>query len=115
MLSIPVARPTLLLALGGALFGQLSSTQTTSPVDQKLLEPPPRLNVLVVVLDDMGHSLVGAYANRYPCPGCGGSVAVPCTPNIDQLAADGVHFTNAWSSPVCTPTRAQILTGKRAV
>ncbi len=43
----------------------------------------------------------------------GGAVAVPCTPNIDRLAARGVRFTNAWSSPLCTPTRAQLMTGKR--
>ncbi len=74
----------------------------------KLPAPPPP-NVLLIVVDDVGVDLVGCYAERYP------TLALqPCTPNIDQLAATGVRFTNAWSNPVCSPTRAQILTGKRA-
>jgi arylsulfatase A-like enzyme len=102
-----------LLALAGPALGQQTSTGTRADDRPGLAEPPPRLNVLVVVMDDVGHDLVGTYASDYPCPGCGGSVAVPCTPNIDQLAAEAVRFTNAWSSPLCTPTRAQLLTGKR--
>jgi len=102
-------------ASSGLAFGQYTSSSSRSPVDRRLIEPPPRLNVVVVVLDDIGHDLIGTYANDYPCPGCGGAVSVPCTPNIDQLAAQGVRFTNVWASPLCTPTRAQILTGKRAV
>lgn len=34
------------------------------------------------------------------------------TPNIDKLAADGMKFTDAYASPVCSPTRASIMTGK---
>jgi arylsulfatase A-like enzyme len=103
-----------LITLAGAQ-GQITTIGASSSSRQPLDEPPPRTNVVVVVVDDIGHSLIGSYANNYPCPGCAGAVAVPCTPNIDQLAADGVRFTNAWSSPLCTPTRAQILTGKKAV
>jgi arylsulfatase A-like enzyme len=107
--------PFAALVLVSAAPAQLVSTSARTSDRAPLAEPPPRMNVLVVVLDDVGHDLVGTYANDYPCPGCGGATAVPCTPAIDQLAAEGVRFTNAWSSPLCTPTRAQILTGKRAV
>ena len=62
-------------------------------------------NVLLIVADDVGVDRVGCYA-EHPSPGH--------TPNIDRLAARGVLFRNAWSSPVCSPTRAGILTGRHA-
>src|SRR3954465_8783957 len=34
------------------------------------------------------------------------------TPNIDKLAAEGVRFTHFYASPVCTPTRASLMTGR---
>src|SRR6185436_2284583 len=34
------------------------------------------------------------------------------TPNIDRLAAEGVRFTHFYASPVCTPTRASLMTGR---
>ncbi len=60
-------------------------------------------NVLVVIADDLGVDRVGAYT-EHPDPGH--------TPRIDQLAAQGVLFRNAWSSPFCSPTRAGVLTGR---
>ncbi len=73
------------------------------------IPPPPPPNVLVIVADDVGVDQLGCYASSYP------TLAIqPCTPNIDQLAASGMRFTNAWSNPVCSPTRAQLLSGKRA-
>jgi len=61
---------------------------------------PP--NILFILADDMG----------WTAPACYGS-DLHETPNIDQLAASGVRFTQAYSaSPVCTPTRAAILTGQ---
>lgn len=64
----------------------------------KELFPP---NVLVVVLDDVGVDVLPPY-------GATGSY----TPNINALAATGVRFDNAWSAPVCSPTRALLLTGR---
>lgn len=63
-------------------------------------ERPP--NVLLVVLDDWGIDGVSAY----------GDPTAPPTPEIDALAADGVTFRRAWASPVCTPSRASLLTGR---
>lgn len=40
---------------------------------------------------------------------------LPSTPNLDQLRESGITFTNAWSTPVCTATRASLLTGKYGV
>lgn len=61
---------------------------------------PP--NIVIIVVDDMGYSDIGAY----------GSKDIP-TPNVDALAAGGIKFTDAYvSAPVCSPTRAGLLTGR---
>ena len=61
-------------------------------------------NVVVIVVDDMRHDDFGA----------GGHEFVQ-TPNIDRLAAEGVMFTQAFTtSPLCSPARASLLTGQYA-
>lgn len=61
---------------------------------------PP--NIILVLIDDMGWTDLGCYGSKYYE-----------TPNIDQLAKDGMRFTQAYSScTVCSPTRASLLTGK---
>jgi arylsulfatase A-like enzyme len=64
-----------------------------------------RPNVAVIILDDIGVDMIEAYFE--------GAVPAntPATPNLDRLANDGVLFRNAWSSPLCAPTRATIQTG----
>lgn len=47
----------------------------------------------------------------YECLGCNGASAYR-TPNLDRLAGSGVRFTQAHSTPLCTPTRVQLMTGK---
>lgn len=59
-------------------------------------------NLVLIVADDLGYGDLGIQ----------GSVQIP-TPNIDQIAKDGVLFTNGYaSSSVCAPSRAGLLTGK---
>jgi len=59
-------------------------------------------NIIFILIDDMSIADLGCYGNDFHE-----------TPNIDMLAAQGVKFTNAYASaPVCSPTRASILTGK---
>ncbi|MFH0946431.1 MAG: sulfatase-like hydrolase/transferase [Planctomycetota bacterium] len=65
--------------------------------------PDPPENFLILVADDMGVDMVGAY---------GVGTDLPPTPNLDALATQGVRFTNAWSNPVCSPTRAALQTGR---
>jgi arylsulfatase A-like enzyme len=61
---------------------------------------PP--NIVVIVADDMGYADLGVQ----------GSTDIP-TPNIDELAAGGIRFTDAYvSGPYCSPTRAGLLTGR---
>lgn len=66
--------------------------------------PAGRPSVLVVLLDDVGTDMLGCY----------GDPAAPCTPNIDALAAAGVRLTRAYANPICSPTRAALLTGRHA-
>jgi arylsulfatase A-like enzyme len=62
--------------------------------------PPP--NIIVMLIDDMGWTDLGCYGSNYYE-----------TPHIDQLAKDGMRFTQAYSAcTVCSPTRAAMLTGK---
>ena len=58
-----------------------------------------RPNVLLILADDMGFSDAGCY---------GGDIR---TPNLDALAANGVRFTQHYSTGRCWPSRACILTG----
>src|SRR4051794_28217902 len=58
-----------------------------------------RPNVLLIVADDLGYSDVGCY---------GGEIA---TPTLDQLAKDGLRFTQFYNTGRCWPTRAALMTG----
>jgi len=89
---------TYLLLFG--LTAPLSGAQTPRNETSPLLRRP---NVLVILGDDMGVDMVSCYAE-------GGSP--PCTPNIDALATRGLLFRNAWTNPTCSPTRAELLTGR---
>ncbi len=64
------------------------------------------LDVLLIVIDDIGVEKIGAYGESPP------GIVPPCTPNIDALAAEGRLFRNAWGAPVCSPMRAMVLTGR---
>ena len=70
-------------------------------------------NVVVIVADDLGVDLVGAYENVY----AGHPVEdySNTTPALDYLAARGLMFTAAWTAPQCSPSRAQLLTGQNAL
>lgn len=57
-------------------------------------------NVMIILWDDIGFGQFGCY---------GGPLA---TPNVDRLAARGLRYTNFHSAPVCSPTRAALLTGR---
>jgi arylsulfatase B len=57
----------------------------------------------VILADDLGTDKVAVYA-EHPSP--------PPTPTLDDLAARGVLFRNAWSYPSCSPTRSALLTGR---
>lgn len=68
------------------------------PVALRSAEPP---NVLVVVADDLGWADVGFNGGRDYA-----------TPNLDRLATTGVNLTDFRACPMCSPTRAGLLTGR---
>ena len=59
-------------------------------------------NIVFILIDDLGWSDLACYGNPFHE-----------TPNIDRLAAQGMRFTDAYAAcPVCSPTRASIITGQ---
>lgn len=62
---------------------------------------PAKPNVVFILADDLGYECLGAY----------GGTSYP-TPNLDRLAASGMRFDRAYAQPLCTPTRAQLMTGQ---
>ena len=60
----------------------------------------PPLNIVWIVADDLGYGDVGCY----------GCTDIP-TPQLDALAAQGLRSTRFYAMPVCSPTRASLLTG----
>ncbi len=88
------------LALGACQPDEQPAT-FDSPTDR--FAGVDRPNVLLVLLDDAGVDKVSSYG-MHP--------DAPPTPHIDALAAEGQRFTQAWAYPVCSPTRAALLTGQ---
>jgi len=58
-------------------------------------------NIVLIMADDMGYEALSSNGSE-SCK----------TPNLDKLAAQGVRFTNAFSNPLCTPSRVKIMTGE---
>lgn len=61
----------------------------------------PLPNVILFLVDDMGWMDCGAYGSQYYE-----------TPRIDRFAKAAMRFTDAYAQPLCSPTRASLLTGK---
>jgi arylsulfatase B len=60
-------------------------------------------NVILIIADDLGTDYLGFYE---------GFLDTANMPNVRQMAAQGLQFKQAMSNPVCSPTRAGILTGR---
>jgi arylsulfatase len=58
-----------------------------------------RPNILIIMADDLGYSDLGCYGSEI------------ATPNLDQLAAEGMRMTQFYSAARCCPSRASLLTG----
>lgn len=83
----------LLIAGCGAPDNSAPDAETALTTDAK----PP--NVLFIVADDLGYTDLGIYGSEIE------------TPNLDQLARNGVMFSNFYTAPTCSPTRAMLLSG----
>ena len=64
-----------------------------------------RKNILLVVVDDLGVDRLEAFG--------AGDPELPATPTLDRLMDAGVAFDQTWSEPLCSPSRASILTGQQ--
>ncbi len=83
------------MAMAMAVAWTLASTTASRAADV-------RPNVVLIVADDLGWADLGCYASKFYR-----------TPNIDRLASESKRFVQAYAAaPVCSPTRAAILTGK---
>lgn len=90
----PIPALLLVLALAGC-----STTTVTEPTSYEPAEP---MNVVFFLVDDYGWKDVGYNGSTFYE-----------TPNIDKLAATGMAFTDGYAAcPVCSPTRAAIMSGK---
>lgn len=77
-------------------LGAFSNGNQANPVTS-----PSKPNVILILADDMGWMDCGAYGSQYYE-----------TPNMDRFAKQSMRFTNAYSQPLSSPTRASILSGQ---
>jgi arylsulfatase A len=90
-----------------ALLGAALTSAASRPAHADAAQPaaavrPP--NIVVIFTDDQGYGDLGSYGHP-----------TIRTPNIDRLAAEGQRWTSFYGAPVCTPSRAQLLTGRLAI
>ena len=82
----------------GTIGKTLADSQPWFPEPPHPGEDAP--NIVIVLLDDLGFAQLGCYGSDID------------TPNIDALAANGLRYTNFHVTPLCSPTRAALLTGR---
>lgn len=83
-----------------ALTTLCSATLWPAAISAKAHAAPARPNVIVILADDLAYADLGIY---------GGEIA---TPNLDALAKRGLAFTQFHTTPMCSPSRAELLTGQ---
>jgi arylsulfatase len=89
-----------ILLSGLLMLGSLAIVRGAPAADSApAAKPPARPNLLLVLVDDMGFSDLGAFGSEIP------------TPHLDRLAKEGLRFTQFHATPVCAPTRAELMTG----
>jgi arylsulfatase B/arylsulfatase I/J len=84
-----------IVSLGGPTWG----AATSGPQAERAARP----NIVFILADDYGLDGVGCY---------GSDRHKERTPNIDALAAGGIRFERCYSTPLCGPTRCEIMTGR---
>ncbi len=89
-------------SLSSCLPCLLTALVLAGPVSSSVAEST-RPNVVLFLVDDMGWMDCGVYGSKYYE-----------TPNIDRFAQRAMRFTDAYAVPLCSPTRASLLTGKHS-
>lgn len=91
--------PEILILLLTGCRSEPAKQGETRPIAKVAAKPP---NIIFILADDFGWADLHCYGSSYHR-----------TPNLDQLAREGLRFTDAYAAcPVCSPTRASILTGR---
>ncbi len=81
--------------------GRIGITHEDSEPDwPEAASPDNAPNILLILLDDTGFGNLGCYGSTID------------TPNMDALAANGLRYNNFHVTPLCSPTRASLLTGR---
>ncbi|WP_419838890.1 arylsulfatase [Candidatus Poriferisodalis sp.] len=93
-----MATPGALPSFGGRIGRTVAESEPW--FEQHPQAPTGAPNVVFVLLDDTGFAQLGCYGSDID------------TPHIDALAANGIQFTNFHVAPLCSPTRASLLTGR---
>ncbi len=94
------ARPRLKAAVSVVLLSTLLAACGTEPAEETIaVTTRQRPNVVLIVADDMGYNELGAWGSEIH------------TPNLDDLALNGLRFTNFHAAPSCAPARAMLLSG----
>ena len=91
-------------------IGCLSACKESAVEETSLTKPP---NVILMLADDLGYNDLSCYRAHHPVEGEMPPTAK--TPNLDQLAAAGMRFTDFYAgAAVCSPSRSALLTGRNA-
>jgi arylsulfatase A len=81
--------------LAALVLGALSCGGTGAPAADA-----SKPNFVVILIDDMGYGDIGPFGSK-----------LNRTPNLDRMASEGMRLTSFYAAPVCTPSRAQMMTG----
>ena len=92
--SLPAVPP----AFGGTI--NLDAQHSTAWWPPTVVPPKGAPNVLLILTDDAGYGVSGTFGGVIP------------TPTLDQIAADGLRYTQFHSTALCSPTRAALITGR---
>jgi len=85
-------------------FIRRSSAAALGPIARRLRAGSQTPNIVLILADDLGYGDLSSYGSQIS------------TPNLDNMARDGVLFRQFYSAnPVCSPSRASILTGRYGV
>ncbi|GLU56070.1 arylsulfatase [Dyadobacter frigoris] len=82
------------------MIGLLLTGSTITAFAQKNKKADTRPNIILIMVDDMGYSDIGSYGSEIQ------------TPNLDNLAKEGIRFREFYNNSICAPTRASLITGQ---
>lgn len=94
------------------VFALTTSRLLAEPVPAPRSDTAKPPNIILILADDLGITDINAYAARFT--GQAKEKMYYQTPNLDRLISEGMAFSQAYACPLCSPTRASILTGKDA-